>query len=251
MTHYIFYSNQYNPDESRDDIVEYGIETKSPAQPSIGAQIWFICGIGSPKQFRLCCTFIIDGIEPREDGERGHRVYGTTGGQHNPPVLLNQLPWFAELRKTQFWSLGLFPLSSDQIIDGLLALAPEMITLSDDEYFPELADVEAQLSADVADSLKLSSAERASRLVSAPRIPESFEVITRVFRRNQHVIAETLMRADGRCEKCGSPAPFLRKSDGTPYLEVHHWTPLSEDGEDTVENAGALCPNCHRQAHHG
>jgi len=40
-------------------------------------------------------------------------------------------------------------------------------------------------------------------------------------------------------------------STGMPYLEVHHWTPLAEGGLDTIENAAALCPNCHKQAHFG
>ncbi|WP_163591073.1 HNH endonuclease, partial [Klebsiella variicola] len=39
--------------------------------------------------------------------------------------------------------------------------------------------------------------------------------------------------------------------DGTPFLEVHHIEWLSNGGEDSVENAIALCPNCHRQAHFG
>nr|WP_275041241.1 HNH endonuclease signature motif containing protein [Halomonas meridiana] len=46
-------------------------------------------------------------------------------------------------------------------------------------------------------------------------------------------------------------APFNRKSDGSPYLEVHHRKPLAEGGDDTVANAIALCPNCHRAAHYG
>ncbi|HDR7378766.1 TPA: HNH endonuclease [Bacillus toyonensis] len=39
--------------------------------------------------------------------------------------------------------------------------------------------------------------------------------------------------------------------DGTPYLEVHHVVPLATGGEDSVENAVALCQNCHRKAHYG
>ncbi len=27
--------------------------------------------------------------------------------------------------------------------------------------------------------------------------------------------------------------------------------PLSQGGEDTIAHAAALCPNCHREAHHG
>ena len=34
-------------------------------------------------------------------------------------------------------------------------------------------------------------------------------------------------------------------------LEVHHTKPLAEGGEDTVNNAEALCPNCHKEAHYG
>lgn len=49
--------------------------------------------------------------------------------------------------------------------------------------------------------------------------------------------------------RCNSEAPFIRRTNGSPYLEVHHKTPLAEDGEDTVENAIALCPNCHRELH--
>jgi predicted HNH restriction endonuclease len=69
--------------------------------------------------------------------------------------------------------------------------------------------------------------------------------------RNPDVIAVVLQRANGKCELCGSGAPLSKASDGTPYLEVHPWINLSEGGEDAIENAGALCPNCHKQAHLG
>ncbi|GAB5097949.1 hypothetical protein YK56LOC_36650 [Caballeronia sp. HLA56] len=75
-------------------------------------------------------------------------------------------------------------------------------------------------------------------------------VLTRAFRRNADVIAEVQLRADGACEGCAQSAPFQR-ADGTPYLEVHHRRRLADGGEDTVENAIALCPNCHRERHYG
>ncbi len=92
---------------------------------------------------------------------------------------------------------------------------------------------------------------RRKRLEKAPKKPSRVLISTWVFVRNPDVVAEVLSRAKGICEKCHAPAPFLRKSDGTPYLEVHHIIPLAEDGEDTVENAIGLCPNCHRQQHYG
>ena len=80
--------------------------------------------------------------------------------------------------------------------------------------------------------------------------PELIEVTTRVYKRSPYVVAEVLSRANGKCQSCKSDAPFL-KVDGTPFLEVHHIEWLSNGGEDSVENAIALCPNCHRQAHYG
>jgi hypothetical protein len=99
-------------------------------------------------------------------------------------------------------------------------------------------------------SLRDTSQERAKRLALAERIPHRVALTSFVFARNPDVVAETLFRANGICQMCGSAAPFIRRSDHSPYLEVHHRTPLSERGEDTVENAIALCPNCHRKAHY-
>ena len=56
--------------------------------------------------------------------------------------------------------------------------------------------------------------------------------------------------ADGRCERCGKRAPF-EKENGTLFLEIHHVCRLADGGADVPENAVALCPNCHREAHYG
>jgi 5-methylcytosine-specific restriction protein A len=64
-------------------------------------------------------------------------------------------------------------------------------------------------------------------------------------------VAEVLNNAQGICQLCHQKAPFIKASNGTPYLEVHHWISLSEGGEDSIENAVALCPNCHKRAHFG
>ncbi len=70
-----------------------------------------------------------------------------------------------------------------------------------------------------------------------------------VYIRDPAVVAFVENRAKGKCELCGADAPFFRP-DESPYLEVHHIKPLSEGGPDVVENAAALCPNCHRACHH-
>lgn len=58
-----------------------------------------------------------------------------------------------------------------------------------------------------------------------------------------------LARADGYCEGCREPAPFV-DSCGKPYLEPHHIHRLADEGPDHPKNVVAVCPNCHRRAHH-
>lgn len=69
------------------------------------------------------------------------------------------------------------------------------------------------------------------------------------FVRSPEVVAWVLQESRDRCEACDSPAPFFLPS-GLPYLEVHHVLRLADGGPDVVENAVALCPNCHRRLHH-
>lgn len=71
------------------------------------------------------------------------------------------------------------------------------------------------------------------------------------FRRNSAVVAGALARAMGRCEMPSCSRDTFVRADGTTFLEVHHITPLAESGEDTMVNAAALCPTCHRELHYG
>lgn len=110
--------------------------------------------------------------------------------------------------------------------------------------------LEKELEVNVSDRKKLTQEKLLERLYNAQKLPEKIQIVSIGFKRNPSVVAYVLKRASGICELCKSPAPF-KKQDGTPYLEVHHWTPLADGGEDTIQNAAALCPNCHKQAHFG
>jgi 5-methylcytosine-specific restriction protein A len=70
-----------------------------------------------------------------------------------------------------------------------------------------------------------------------------------VFVRNPDVRRRVLQRAKGKCEWCAEPGFIM--ADGRVYLETHHVIPLAERGSDTEGNVVALCPNHHREAHHG
>lgn len=114
-----------------------------------------------------------------------------------------------------------------------------------------LAKVSTEFDKAVGKSLSDTIARRRKRLQDAPKKPPRVPIIILGFARNPDVVAEVTLRAKGKCEGCKEKAPFLRLKDGTPYLEVHHIKQLAHDGEDTVENAIALCPNCHRESHYG
>lgn len=113
------------------------------------------------------------------------------------------------------------------------------------------SDLRADFEREFFKARKMSSADRRALLAIAPKKPELVAITTTGFRRSGYVVAEVLERAAGNCEGCKKPAPFKRRTDDTPYLEVHHRVPLADGGDDTVENAVALCPNCHRRMHFG
>lgn len=70
------------------------------------------------------------------------------------------------------------------------------------------------------------------------------------YSRSKAIKDYVLLRAAGRCEGCGEPAPFL-KPTGSPYLEPHHVQRRSDNGLDHPLWVIALCPNCHARVHHG
>jgi 5-methylcytosine-specific restriction protein A len=69
------------------------------------------------------------------------------------------------------------------------------------------------------------------------------------YERDPAVRAWVLIESKGICELCGEPGPF-EGMDGQPFLEVHHVAPLAVSRKDTIDNAVAICPNCHRRCHH-
>ncbi len=80
--------------------------------------------------------------------------------------------------------------------------------------------------------------------------PGRVNAVRTLYERDPNVVAWVLLQAGQTCECCNEKAPF-DKDDGSPFLEVHHVRPLGEGGPDTVNNAIACCPNCHRMLHRG
>ena len=94
-------------------------------------------------------------------------------------------------------------------------------------------------------------ARRTSRS-KTPRPPSGTDSVSTVYRkqysRSREIASYVKICAEGICELCGQPAPF-NDLQGRPYLECHHVVWISEGGADSVLNAVALCPTCHRKMH--
>lgn len=94
-------------------------------------------------------------------------------------------------------------------------------------------------------------AELRKRALEAAQAPTGTTKGTRtIYQRSQIVRNFVLARANGACEACETPAPFVR-ADGTPYLEPHHIRRRSDGGPDHIAHVIATCPNCHRRVHFG
>jgi HNH endonuclease len=90
--------------------------------------------------------------------------------------------------------------------------------------------------------------ERARRRVGPP--PKRNRLVND-FVRDPYIVAAAISRAANICEMPACVSQLFNREDGRPYLEVHHIVPLGEGGDDTLVNAAALCPSCHRELHYG
>lgn len=95
---------------------------------------------------------------------------------------------------------------------------------------------------------KISNGEK--KIPAGSSKPQQTTASTTIFARDESVKSWVLKNANGVCECCDRKAPFT-KTNGLPFLEIHHVRKLADGGSDKVENAVALCPNCHREFHFG
>jgi 5-methylcytosine-specific restriction protein A len=132
------------------------------------------------------------------------------------------------------------------------ALVASYIKKYEDKGILDKDSFEREFQKQVSESIQTNTLTRLERLKAAENdTTKQVEVISIAFKRNADVVAAVLERAAGICECCMKKAPFLRAKDNTPYLEVHHKVRLADGGKDNLDNAIALCPNCHRKEHFG
>lgn len=184
--------------------------------------------------------------------KRGMKRY--TAGERPWPEMAGAVDWFIVAATGQLYPLKYtFGLATDtrpalsttnQMKRFLKPLGVTVVSLKSNGQ--SAVEFEKAIEASLRDK-----AGRAKRLAAAPKLPKQRVSVQQVFVRNADVVAAVLERARGKCEICGEAAPFMSRKTRRPYLEVHHKKRLALGGEDTVENAIATCPNCHRESHYG
>ena len=78
------------------------------------------------------------------------------------------------------------------------------------------------------------------------------KVIPRDIQKKKNALAH----AGYKCEYNEKHQSFLSRASGLPYMEAHHLIPMEyydrfDVSIDIEENIVSLCPNCHREIHHG
>lgn len=97
----------------------------------------------------------------------------------------------------------------------------------------------------------LSISEIKAKIKDSHKRSLRINVTTSKFNRSPYVAEYAKRIANGICQDCNEPAPFINKLTGEPFLEIHHIIPLADGGPDAPENTIAICPNCHRKRHYG
>ncbi|TVP14244.1 HNH endonuclease [Shewanella sp. KCT] len=138
------------------------------------------------------------------------------------------------------WISGLKP--AKNIGSKNAAEIESLISEIEGQNLPEVVEFEAQV-------ISYKSKENLSK-PDGVKEPRKTHTQVTSFDRDPKVKAWILVEASGKCECCGSEAPFTT-ADGEPFIEIHHLRRLADGGSDTITNAVALCPNCHREIHYG
>jgi hypothetical protein len=110
MLHYVQYPH---PDRFGGDCAavaagEFLVGTNKRTKDLLGRQLWVICGEGRPRRYWLCKRYRIDQIDLADDPDFRLYLRGHEGVRFQPPILLNDLPWFSAFCRSQSnFSFGL------------------------------------------------------------------------------------------------------------------------------------------------
>jgi hypothetical protein len=119
MHHFVQYHNPDLMGRYRSSQKNYGIVTNKFFTSLVGGTVWLVTSKGrQPRRYFLCSSFVVDKVERDNAGRFRNRAIGSRG--QDCDVEIGNQSWFPELLKTTGnFGLGLLPISSKAIIQGL------------------------------------------------------------------------------------------------------------------------------------
>lgn len=198
--------------------------------------------------FGITSTFAGNEINLHDKDSKNNFLIAITLSRPSAPLL--KLSWkedFGKYLKKNFknWS----SVKPNQKITEMKLVLKKLTDYKYMFYFLDESDLENNL----INFEKKVSSELSKPIIVKPKgiaKPSRKKQYSYTILRDAKVKAWILKNSSGNCEACGKKAPF-QKDNGEPYLEVHHLKRLSDGGSDTISNAIAVCPNCHRNLHLG
>jgi hypothetical protein len=117
--------NYHNPEPTGSDfttVKTFGASSNKRVRDIEGDIAWMIGRKRDTSDFYLYARFRVDAQRQDPANATAFHVSGTNGYWFKAPVLLNDLPWFADLkRKAISNSAGFHTVSDEDVLDGLRA----------------------------------------------------------------------------------------------------------------------------------
>ncbi len=115
----------HNPDKRgvfRPSRRNYRIITDKTVDKLVGDRVWLVSRRGSPPEYILCETFVVERVGQRGRlGRLQNFAEASHGTPFDPPVRIDHEPWFGRLRKlTGNFAFGLQAIRNDEVLRGLV-----------------------------------------------------------------------------------------------------------------------------------
>ena len=112
--HFVQYHNTEKMGEDCAELKRFEILTDKSVDGLLGDTVWLIAGTGrDPRRYSLCQVFVVDEVGRDSAGRFKFYARGRTGTPFNPPLPVDQEPWFPEFRESvQRFRFGLRELPS-------------------------------------------------------------------------------------------------------------------------------------------
>lgn len=231
MRHFVTYHNTEKMGLSYEECTPFSVATTKAVDGLLGNRVWSIVGSGAPRRYALHDTYLVDRTGTTDQDEFTNFAEGSTGLQFDPPILLNELPWFRDFLLSQGnFGLGLQPIQEKYVV-----------------YFEQLAAAATGETGRYPDEMQ----PVATYHEGAVR-----QVTVNAYERNPVARQRCVAHHGAHCCICGRDFGTVYGPVAEGFIHVHHLRTLAAIGEtyevDPIEDLRPVCPNCHAVIHlHG